>query len=251
MPSFPGFDWAQQGVSSRFFPGKCKVIHGEVWVKNSEWSCRISLKLHCLVAWPLSSVLAPAAFFFSQTFPLIQPSLACFFFMPMAPSPRTPEVYNSMWESSVERRELIINETNSDISLPECVVCVCIHEFLTLKYPASNSSLCLPQPTPEVVSDWPIVNAFFCSFQLATNATDKTHCSWGSRAGCVCLIQRCKATGMKELTDLLPPSCLSPTSHSCPLSNSSVSANQEIFLCSEIFPEMPTAFYPKPHPEQI
>lgn len=115
-----------------FFPGKCKVIHGEVWVKNSEWSCGVSLKPHCLVAWPLSSVLAPAAFFFfSQTFPLIQPSLACFFFMPVAPSPGTPEVYNSMWESSVERCELVINETNSDISLPECVVCVCTHEFQT------------------------------------------------------------------------------------------------------------------------
>lgn len=144
--------------------------------------------------------------------------------MPVAPSPGTPEVYNSMWESSVERCELVINETNSDISLPKCVVCVCTHEFPTEKYPASNNSLCLPQPTPKVVSDWPIMNAFFCSFHLATYATDKTHCGWGSRAGCVRLIQRCKATGMKELTDFLPPSRLSPTSHSCPLSNSSVSA---------------------------
>lgn len=81
MPGFPGFDWAQQGVSSRFFPGKCKVIHGEVWVKNSEWSCGVSLKLYCLVAWPLSSVLAPAAFFFCLAYISSNTAFTCMLFL--------------------------------------------------------------------------------------------------------------------------------------------------------------------------
>lgn len=68
VPSFPDFDWAQQGVSNRFLPERYEVIHGEVWVKNSEWSRWVCLKLHCMAAWPLLSILTPAAFFFSNRY---------------------------------------------------------------------------------------------------------------------------------------------------------------------------------------
>lgn len=131
MPSFPGFDWAQQGVSSRFFSWE---MQGDSWWSLGQelWVVLRSLPQTALLG-SLATLICSGSccIFFLQTFPLIQPSLACFFFMPVAPSPGTPEVYNSMWESSVERCELVINETNSDISLPECVVCVCTHEFQT------------------------------------------------------------------------------------------------------------------------